>query len=94
MLSCQVILTQSLCSVCSVDLALVEAITVGMDPAPTIISLNPLALDDVIADCVKVGNAVGRPADGLAAAAQLAARLASMRELVAAAGPAKLGKVS
>lgn len=71
-----VIVTQSLCSVCSVDLALVERAVAGLSPPPHIVCLNPWSLQEVIQDCL----AVAPP--GWEAAAEDAAR--RLRERVAA----------
>ena len=54
-----VILTQDLCDVCSIDLATVRAIAAGMDDPPAIVSLDPKTLMDVFDDFLKVGSAVG-----------------------------------
>lgn len=55
-----VILTQDLCDVCSIDLATVRAFAATMHPTPVIVSLNPTTIWDVLDDCLKVGAAVGR----------------------------------
>ena len=54
-----VILTQDLCSVCSIDLRTVEAMTAEWDHPPAIVSLNPASLDDVLDSMLKIGEAVG-----------------------------------
>lgn len=54
-----VILTQDLCDVCSIDLATVRAIAQRMNPKPRIVSLNPQTLEGVIDDVLTVGEAVG-----------------------------------
>ncbi|MEW5315418.1 MAG: hypothetical protein WDW38_006849 [Sanguina aurantia] len=88
------IITQSLCSVCSVDLDLVQRITKTMDPRPRVISLNPMNLTDVIADVLMVGEALGMAEQGRVAAAALTARLqavlGSAQVYSAAAAAAKL----
>lgn len=55
-----VILTQDLCDVCSIDLQTVRAIAGKMIPAPIIVSLDPKSIWDVLDDCLKVGETVGR----------------------------------
>lgn len=55
-----VILTQDVCDVCSVDLATVRAAAATMDPSPRVVSLDPAGLDDVFDDLLLVGDAVGR----------------------------------
>lgn len=54
-----VILTQDLCEVCSVDLRTVERIAETMDPRPRIVNLNPVSIEDVFDDLLRVGEAVG-----------------------------------
>ena len=66
------VLTQDICSVCAVDLKEVESALAGCTesadgsarPPPRIVSLNPGNLDDILRDCVVVGDAVGLPAEG------------------------------
>lgn len=54
------ILTQDLCQVCSLDLETVRAVAAEMKPSPRVLSLNPMGLEDVIDDVLRVGEAVGR----------------------------------
>ena len=56
-----VILTQDLCEVCSIDLNTVCRIGATMSPQPVIVSLNPKRLDDLFDDLLRVGEAVGMP---------------------------------
>lgn len=56
-----VILTQDLCEVCSIDLNTVRGIAATMKPEPVIVSLNPKSLDDLFDDLLQVGEAVGMP---------------------------------
>ncbi|CAB4415302.1 unnamed protein product [Rhizophagus irregularis] len=53
-----IIVTQDLCHVCSVDLNMVQRIAKEMDPVPTIVALNPMSLDDVIKSIDDVGSAL------------------------------------
>lgn len=55
-----VIITQDLCNVCSVDLALVQRVCQEFANIPQVVSLNPFSLEDVLEDILKVGHAVGR----------------------------------
>lgn len=55
-----VILTQDLCDVCSIDLETVRAVAGRLDPAPAIVSLNPASVEDVLDDLLRVGRAIGR----------------------------------
>ena len=67
-----VILTQDLCEVCSIDLGTVRSIVADLDPRPTIVSLDPHTVWDVLDDLLKVGRAVGLEPE--AEAAMVAAR--------------------
>lgn len=58
-----VILTQDLCSVCSIDLASVRRAAERLDPAPRVVSLNPTTFEGVMDDVVTVGRAVGLEAE-------------------------------
>lgn len=82
-ISPDVVVTQSVCVVCSVDFKMVEKIAQTMVPKPKLIDLNPQSLDEVIEDCVKVGEAIG-----LSESAQQAVELMRMR-VAQAAGIAK-----
>eukprot|EP00924_Labyrinthula_sp_SR-Ha-C_P002837 snap_masked-scaffold_13-processed-gene-8.56-mRNA-1 protein AED:0.03 eAED:0.04 QI:0/0/0/1/1/1/2/0/275 len=53
-----VIVTQSLCSVCSIDYSLVEAVARTMHREPKVVSLNPFSLKDVLNDIRIVGEAL------------------------------------
>lgn len=54
------ILTQDLCEVCSIDLNTVRGIVAEMPRKPEILSLNPMTLFEVFDDVLRVGTAVGR----------------------------------
>ena len=54
-----VILTQDLCEVCSVDLGTVERLAATLSTRPAVVSLNPASLADVLDDVLRVGTAVG-----------------------------------
>ena len=88
-----VIVTQSLCDVCSVDMRLVERLCGSLAPRPQIISLNPFSLDEVLADCRTVGAALGLEAGAAAAVAALEARVAAVRRFVTSQPPLRLGSV-
>jgi ABC-type Fe3+-hydroxamate transport system substrate-binding protein len=53
------ILTQDLCDVCSIDLRTVERIAHSMSPRPRVLSLNPDSLWQVFDDALRVGEAAG-----------------------------------
>lgn len=54
-----VIVTQDLCNVCSVDLQLVQKTVDQLSIKPRIVTLNPQKLSDVLEDIIKVGKAIG-----------------------------------
>lgn len=54
-----VILTQDLCDVCSIDLATVRQVACRLSAEPAIVSLNPTTVEDVFDDILRVGDAVG-----------------------------------
>lgn len=58
-----VILTQDLCSVCSIDLESVRSIAAGMENPPEVVSLDPHSVFDVFDDLLTVGRAIGREAE-------------------------------
>lgn len=53
-----VILTQDLCDVCSIDLPTVQRIAADMSPEPAIVSLNPALMEDIYDDLLRVGETV------------------------------------
>jgi len=54
-----VILTQSLCSGCSIDEATLRKAIAGIDPPPRVVSLNPTTIEGVFDAVLAVGSAVG-----------------------------------
>lgn len=56
-----VILTQDLCEVCSIDLGTVRAVAAAMAPGlrPEIVSLNPTTFEGVFDDLLAAGHAIG-----------------------------------
>ncbi|NBP52199.1 MAG: cobalamin-binding protein, partial [Actinobacteria bacterium] len=70
-----VILTQDLCEVCSIDLRSVERIAATLPSRPRIVNLNPTTVWQVLDDLLAVGEAVGRASSAQAAATMLRDRL-------------------
>ena len=54
-----VILTQDLCDVCSIDLNSVRAVAESMTSPPEVVSLNPTRIEDVFDDLVRIGTSCG-----------------------------------
>lgn len=53
------VITQDLCSVCSIDPASVRAALQTLEPRPAVLSLNPTTIDGVLDDVLRVGEAIG-----------------------------------
>jgi len=70
-----VILTQDLCSVCSIDLEAVQRVAAQLDPAPAIVSVNPTTIEDVLDDALKIAAAVGLEAEAQCLVVSLRDRL-------------------
>ncbi len=77
-----VILTQNLCAVCSIDLRSVERVANTLKKKPRVISLDPHSVFDVFDDLLRVGDAVGLPAQAEAAMVHLRARYWSAIDFV------------
>ena len=69
-----VILTQDLCSVCSIDLDSVRRVAATLDPVPTVVNLDPRTIFDVFDDLLKVASAIGLEESGKRAMVDLRAR--------------------
>ncbi len=54
-----VIITQDLCSVCSIDLKAVERAIESIPNAPRLVTLNPMTVEDIFDDIHRVGAAIG-----------------------------------
>lgn len=53
------IITQDVCEVCSIDRRTVERIAGAMASRPRVLTLNPQGFEDVVDDLVRVGEALG-----------------------------------
>eukprot|EP00193_Tetraselmis_chui_P017398 CAMPEP_0177785240 /NCGR_PEP_ID=MMETSP0491_2-20121128/20187_1 /TAXON_ID=63592 /ORGANISM="Tetraselmis chuii, Strain PLY429" /LENGTH=636 /DNA_ID=CAMNT_0019306177 /DNA_START=349 /DNA_END=2255 /DNA_ORIENTATION=- len=80
----KLILTQSLCNVCSVDLGIVERAVAGMEEPPQILSLNPNSLRDILDDMLAVGEAAGLSAEAAREVASLERRIQACLDAVKA----------
>lgn len=80
-----VIVTQSLCKVCSVDFCVVEKLASGMRPIPKVVDTNPENLENVLDDVIRIGEALCIPRaarqlrDGLEERIERVASIASAR---------------
>lgn len=70
-----VIVTQSLCKVCSVDYCLVQAIAFNLNPTPEIVDTNPSSIEDVVDDLRRIGKGIGQQSAGEKAARRLQQRI-------------------
>jgi iron complex transport system substrate-binding protein len=75
-----VILTQGLCDVCAINYDEVVAASEVLAHKPTIISLTPNCLTDVLDDVTRVGEATGQRHKAEALVQDLERRIASVRE--------------
>lgn len=77
-----VILTQDLCHVCSIDLAAVRRIASTMNPQPAIVSLNPQTFEAVLDDLMTIGRAVNMERQAIDAITRLRERIYAASEFV------------
>ncbi|KAJ1960045.1 hypothetical protein GGI12_004017 [Dipsacomyces acuminosporus] len=84
-----VILTQDLCRVCSVDLMTVERIAQDMLPKPRVLNLSPTCFEDLLDNVVEVGDAVGLFDEAATYRQRLEQRIAHVRSVVKANAAAK-----
>lgn len=76
-----VIITQSLCQVCSVDFDVVQQLVAkDLSPQPLLVDLNPHNIEDVLEDITKVGAALGMPTDAATAIESLRKRMTIAKE--------------
>ena len=76
------ILSQDLCHVCAITPNQLHDAIRSMPQHPTILTLNPGSIHDVIDDVVRIGDAAGRSAEGHRLATQLRDRLEAIRTRV------------
>jgi iron complex transport system substrate-binding protein len=75
-----VLLGQTLCEVCAVTVAQLPA---TLAPAPVVVPLDGHSLDGIFADIARVGDALGRTEAATRLVAELRARIARVKALVA-----------
>jgi iron complex transport system substrate-binding protein len=81
------IVTQALCAVCAVSYDDVRAIAERMDPAPTVLSLDPNTLGEVLGDVRTLAQATDSKDAGVALVQDAASRIDRVRLAVRAAEP-------
>ena len=81
-LEVDLIATQDVCEVCAVSYDDVSAVAARLPTRPAVISLDPMGLDDVLADVTRLGAAAGAADAASALRASLGARLQVVRAAV------------
>lgn len=76
------ILSQDLCHVCAVTPDQLHNALSSMPRQPTVLTLNPSTVHDVIDDVIRIGDAAGRSGEGHRLAKQLRDRLDAIRTRV------------
>ncbi len=76
------VLSQDLCHVCAITPEQLHDTLRSMPHQPTILTLNPGTVDDVIDDVVRIGDAAGRPTEGHRLAAHLRDRIKAVHDRV------------
>jgi ABC-type Fe3+-hydroxamate transport system substrate-binding protein len=76
------ILTQDLCDVCSIDLASVQRVADRLHPSPEILNLHPTTVEDVLDDLLRIALAIRREPEGKRAVGRLRERLFAAAEFV------------
>lgn len=76
------ILTQDLCEVCSIDLTTVRRIASTLPSRPEIVSLNPWTFEGVLDDLYAIGRAAGLEARAIETVASLRERMFAAAEFV------------
>lgn len=76
------IITQDLCSVCSIDLATVRQVAARLSPVPHVLSLNPETFEAVLDTVLTVGDAIDEPARAQQAVVELRERFYAAADVV------------
>ncbi|RHY01518.1 hypothetical protein DYB36_006503 [Aphanomyces astaci] len=85
------VVTQSLCQVCTVDYAMVVALLTDADPCPRILDTNPSSFYDVFQDIHRLADALGAPDVGHELVTELQARVdAILAHVVVRSSPPRL----
>ncbi|KAG0341892.1 hypothetical protein BG000_007709 [Podila horticola] len=76
-----VIVTQDLCTVCSIDLVTVQRVALTMKPRPKIVTLNPTSVSEVMESITTVGEAIGHVKDAARVRAELEGRIQKCKDI-------------
>jgi iron complex transport system substrate-binding protein len=79
------IVTQAVCDVCAVSYDDVVAVAAQLPTKPAVLSLDPMSLDDVLADFTRLGEATGAQREARMVREQARRRIAAVRGAVEAA---------
>ena len=77
------VITQELCDVCAISYEDVQQAVVHLDMPPTLVSLDPHGLSDVLGDIKRVGELTGTTTRASAMTAELQGRIESVRSSLA-----------
>ena len=77
------VITQELCEVCAISYEDVQQAVVQLDMPPSLVSLDPHGLSDVLGDIMKVGELTGTADRARAMTAELQGRIESVRSRLA-----------
>ena len=72
------VITQQLCEVCAVSFEDVQRSVAALDPVPTVLSLDPHSIDDMLNDITRVGEHTGSKNAAAEVVASLRARIDSV----------------
>jgi iron complex transport system substrate-binding protein len=76
------VLSQDLCHVCAITPEQLHDTLRSMPHQPTVLTMNPGTVDDVIDDVVRIGDAAGRPTEAHRLAAHLRDRIEAVHDRV------------
>ena len=76
------VITQQLCEVCAVSFEDVQHAVSALEPVPTVLSLDPHRIDDVLNDIARVGESAGVEDASADVVAGLRARIESVKKVV------------
>ena len=74
------VITQQLCEVCAVSFEDVQQAVAALSPVPTVLSLDPHSIDDVLDSITRVGESASVQSAAAGVVADLRARIESVRQ--------------
>lgn len=80
------VITQDLCHVCAITPSRLQRAIAAMRKAPTLLTLNPTTLDQILTDVERIGCATGKAAEARALTTDLRAQLEGIRDRISHAG--------